>query len=69
MDYLYQWKKLSPLGVHSKITRRPTMKNLANLAETIIIVCLAIIIVTPEICYSLLLRARDKVVDMVGELL
>jgi len=44
------------------------MKNLANLAETIIIVCLAIIIVTPEIVYSLVLRARDKVVDMVGEL-
>ena len=45
------------------------MKNLLNLAELIIIVCLAIIIVTPEICYSLLLRARDKVVDMIGELI
>jgi len=44
------------------------MKNLLNLAETIIIVCLAIIIVTPEIVYSCVLRARDKVVDMVVEL-
>jgi len=44
------------------------MKHLTNLAETIIIVCLAIIIVTPEIVYSLVLRTRDKVVDMAGEL-
>ena len=44
------------------------MKNLLNLAETIIVICLAIIIVTPEICYSLLLRLRDKVIDMVREL-
>ena len=44
------------------------MKNLLNLAELFLIVCLAILIVTPEIVYSLILRARDKVVDMVGEL-
>ena len=44
------------------------MKNLFNLAELFLIVCVAIIIVTPEIVYSLVLRARDKVVDMAGEL-
>ena len=44
------------------------MKTLTNFLELIIIVCVAIIIVTPEICYSLVLRARDKVVDMVEEL-
>ena len=45
------------------------MKHLLNLTELIIIVCLAVIIVAPEIGYSLLLRARDKVVDMVGEVI
>ena len=55
-------------GVHSKITRRPTMKHLLNLTELIIIVCLAVLIVAPEIGYSLAIRAWDKVVDMVGEL-
>jgi len=45
------------------------MKNLLNLTELIIIVCVAIIIVLPEIAYSLVLRARDKVVDMVGEVI
>lgn len=44
------------------------MKNLLNLIETIIIVCIAVLIVTPEILYSCLLRARDKVQMMVGEL-
>jgi len=44
------------------------MKHLLNLAELIIIVCLAVIIVLPEIVYSCVLRARDKVVDMVVEL-
>ena len=44
------------------------MKHLLNLTELIIIVCLAVLIVAPEIAYSLVLRARDKVVDMVGEL-
>jgi len=45
------------------------MKSLLNLAELIIIVCLAIIIILPEIAYSCLLRARDKVIDMVGDLI
>jgi len=45
------------------------MKNLLNPTELIIIVCVAIIIVLPEIAYSLVLRARDKVVDMVGEVI
>ena len=44
------------------------MRNLLSITELIIIVCVAVIIVLPEICYSLVLRARDKVVDMVGEL-
>jgi len=44
------------------------MKNLTNLFECLIIVCLAVIIVLPEIGYSLAIRAWDKVVDMVGEL-
>ena len=43
------------------------MKNLTNLFECLIIVCLAVLIVAPEIAYSLVLRAWDKVVDMVGE--
>ena len=44
------------------------MKHLLSLTELIIIVCLAVLIVLPEIGYSLVLRGRDKVVDMVGEL-
>ena len=44
------------------------MKNLLNIAELIIILCLAIIIVLPEIAYSLVLRARDKIEDCIGEL-
>ena len=44
------------------------MKNLLNLTELIIIVLACIVIVLPEIAYSLVLRGRDKVVDMVGEL-
>jgi len=44
------------------------MKHLLNLAELLIIVCLAVLIVVPEIAYSCVLRARDKVIDMVGEL-
>ena len=44
------------------------MKHLLNFAELIIIVCLVIIIVLPEITYSCVLRARDKAVDMWGEL-
>ena len=43
------------------------MKNLLNnLTESIIIVCLAIIIVLPEIAYSLVLKGRDKLEDMWG---
>ena len=45
------------------------MKHFTNLTEAIIIVCLAVLIVAPEIAYSLVLRARDKVVDMVGEVI
>ena len=45
------------------------MKNLLKLAETVIILCLAVLIVTPEICYSCLLRERDKVVDMYMEVI
>jgi len=44
------------------------MKHLLNLAETIIIVCLAVLIVTPEIVYSCLLRLRDRLEDMAGEI-
>ena len=44
------------------------MKHLLSLTELIIIVCLAVLIVAPEMAYSLVLRARDKVADMVGEL-
>ena len=44
------------------------MKNLLNITELLIIVLCCIVIVLPEICYSLVLRARDKVVDVVGEL-
>ena len=45
------------------------MKHLLSLTEAIIIVCLAVLIVAPEIAYSLVLRLRDKVVDMVGEVI
>ena len=44
------------------------MKNLLNLAELLIILCLAVLIVAPEIAYSLVLRGRDKVVEMWGEI-
>ncbi len=45
------------------------MKILESTCE-LIIICLAfILIVLPEICYSLVLRARDKVVEMVGEVI
>jgi len=42
------------------------MKTLLNFLELTIIVCVAVLIVTPEICYSLVLRVRDKVMEMVG---
>ena len=44
------------------------MKHLLNLTEAAIILCLVIIIVLPEITYSILLRARDKAVEMWGEI-
>ena len=44
------------------------MKNLYNLTELLIILCLAVLIVTPEIAYSLVLRGRDKVEEMWGEI-
>lgn len=50
------------------IARRPTMKNLLNITELIIIVCVAILIVLAEIAYYIMLRARDKVDEMIGEI-
>jgi len=44
------------------------MKHLLNLTEAIIIVFLAVLIVLPEIVYSCLLRARDKVEEIWGEI-
>ena len=44
------------------------MKHLLNAFELIIILILAIIIVLPEICYSLVLRLRDKIIDSITEL-
>ena len=44
------------------------MKNLSNLYECILIVVLFAVLLVPEMLYSCLLRARDKVIDMVGEL-
>jgi len=44
------------------------MKNLLNLTEATIILCLAVLIVAPEIAYSLVLRGRDKVEMMISEL-
>ena len=44
------------------------MKIITNLTELLIILCLAVLIVAPEICYSLVLRGRDKVEEMWGEI-
>ena len=44
------------------------MKHLLNLTEAAILLCVAIIIVAPEIAYSLVLRGIDKVVEMWREL-
>jgi len=44
------------------------MKNLTSIVELVIIICLAIVIVLPEIGYSLVLRARDKIEMMMGEI-
>jgi len=45
-----------------------TMKILDNIYELIIIVFAIFILVIPEIAYSCLLRIKDKLEDMVGEL-
>jgi len=45
------------------------VKIFESTCELIIIVCLAVLIVLPEIAYSLVLRARDKVEEMVGEVI
>jgi len=45
------------------------MKHLLNLTEGAILLCVAIIIVAPEIAYSLLLRGIDKAVEMWGEII
>jgi len=42
------------------------MKIIESAFESIIIVCLAIIIILPEILYSIVLRGRDWLVDRVG---
>ena len=44
------------------------MKHLLSLTEAAILLCVAILIVAPEIAYSLVLRARDKAVEMWREL-
>ena len=44
------------------------MKTLENIYEWIIIVLAIVILVIPEIAYSCLLRARDKIEDIIGEL-
>jgi len=44
------------------------MKTLENIYEWIIIVMAITILVVPEIAYSCLLRAKDKLEDMVGEI-
>jgi len=44
------------------------MKHLTNLAEATLLLIFAVLIVAPEIAYSLILRARDKAVEMWGEI-
>ena len=44
------------------------MKHLLNLTEATIILIAAVLIVAPEIAYSLVLRGRDKVEEMWGEI-
>jgi len=44
------------------------MKIIESTFESIIIVLACVIIILPEILYSLTLRGRDWVVDRVGEL-
>jgi len=42
------------------------VKRIENVIEWIIIVVAFIVLVIPEIAYSCLLRARDFVIDMMG---
>ncbi len=44
------------------------MKIIDNIFEWIIIVVAIIILVIPEIAYSCMLRARDKIEDTINEL-
>jgi len=44
------------------------MKTLENIYEWVIIVLAIFILVIPEIAYSCLLRTRDKLEDIIGEL-
>jgi len=44
------------------------MKTLTNFLELTIIVCVAILIILPEIAYSCLLRVRDRLEDVAREL-
>ena len=44
------------------------MKNITNFFECLIIVCLAVLIVLPEIAYSITLRAIDWVENVISEL-
>ena len=47
---------------------RYILKHFLNLTEATIILIAAIIIVTPEIAYSLVLRGCDKIEMMIDEL-
>ena len=44
------------------------MKTLTNFLELTIIVCVAILIILPELLYSCLLRLRDRLEEVAGEL-
>ena len=44
------------------------MKTISHILGSIIIVLAFIVIVLPEIAYSLALRGRDKVIDTIREL-
>jgi len=49
-------------GVHWKITK---MKIIESTVESIIIVLACILIILPEILYSIVLRGRDWIIDRV----
>jgi len=44
------------------------VKTLSNIYKWLIIVLAIVILIVPEIAYSCLLRARDRLEDMAGEL-